>query len=81
MNMCAGAIFISFDAVPISGIIVEALKVAKRLARKGIKSYLDLGYDIKIDKGKFNKPYDHEQERYKDIFTLVRVDDINCSTL
>ncbi|MBB4188972.1 glycosyltransferase involved in cell wall biosynthesis [Sinorhizobium terangae] len=74
MSMPAGAIFISFDAVPVSGIIVEALKVARGLARNGVKSYLDLGYDIKIDKGKFNKPYDHEQEIYKDIFTLVRVE-------
>ncbi|WP_083338361.1 glycosyltransferase [Ensifer sp. LCM 4579] len=77
MNMRPGAMFISFDAVAVSGIIVEASKVAKFLARNGIKSYLDLGYDIKIDKGKFNKPYNHEQEIYKDVFELARVDDID----
>jgi glycosyltransferase involved in cell wall biosynthesis len=77
MSMHVGAIFISFDAVAISGITIEALKIAKSLAKNGIKSYLDLGYDIKIDKGKFNKLYDHEKDIYKGIFTLVRVDDIN----
>ncbi|MCW1754914.1 MULTISPECIES: glycosyltransferase [Rhizobium] len=78
MNMRAGAIFVSFDAVAVSGITVEALKIAKKLARKGVKSYLDLGYDIKIDKGKFNKPYKNEHEIYSDLFTLVRVDEIDC---
>jgi glycosyltransferase involved in cell wall biosynthesis len=77
MTTNAGAIFISFDAVAVSGITVEALKVARNLARNGIKSYLDIGYDIKIDKGNFNKPYDVEQEIYKDVFTLVRIDDID----
>ncbi|WEX91699.1 glycosyltransferase (plasmid) [Sinorhizobium garamanticum] len=77
MNIRAGAIFVSFDAVAVSGVTVEAFKVAKNLARNRIKSYLDLGYDIKIDKGKFNKPYDYEKEIYSDILTLVRVDDID----
>ncbi|WP_232232628.1 hypothetical protein [Cupriavidus sp. amp6] len=70
------AIFISFDAVAVSGIIIEALKAAKILSKKGIKSYLDLGYDIKVDKGMFNKPYEWERDLYKDLFTLVRIDDI-----
>lgn len=76
MNNRAGAIFISFDAVAVSGITVEVLKVAKNLGRNGIKSYLDLGYDIKLDKGKFNKPYDYEKDIYGGILTLVRIDDI-----
>ncbi|NVZ24361.1 glycosyltransferase [Pseudomonas gingeri] len=75
--MPAGAIFISFDAVAVSGITVEALKLAKTLLRNEVTSYLDLGYDIKIDKGNFNKPYDYEKGIYQDIFTLVRVDAID----
>ncbi|WP_419736087.1 glycosyltransferase [Pseudomonas sp. COR18] len=75
--MPAGAIFISFDAVAVSGITVEASKLAKHLLRKGITSYLDLGYEIKVDKGNFNKPYDHEKDIYRDIFNLVRIEDID----
>lgn len=70
------AMFISFDAVAVSGITVEALKVSQNLKQKGIKSYLDLGYDIKVDKGNFNKPYGHEPEIYRDAFTLTRIPDI-----
>lgn len=75
--MPAGAIFISFDAVAVSGITVEALKIAKGFDQNGVKLYLDLGYDIKIDKGNFNKPYSYETHLYKDIFTLVRVEAID----
>ncbi|NIF33450.1 glycosyltransferase [Enterobacter sp. Cy-643] len=70
------AMFISFDAVAVSGITVEALKVSQSLKQKGINSYLDLGYDIKVDKGNFNKPYDHEPEIYRDAFTLTRINGI-----
>lgn len=70
------AMFISFDAVAVSGITVEALKVSQSLKQKGINSYLDLGYDIKVDKGNFNKPYDHEPEIYRDAFTLTRISGI-----
>lgn len=70
------AMFISFDAVAVSGITVEALKISQSLKQKGIKSYLDLGYDIKVDKGNFNKPYGHEREIYQDVFTLTRINDI-----
>ncbi|EMK6587804.1 hypothetical protein V9K25_003859, partial [Vibrio navarrensis] len=72
MTCRKSAIFISFDAVAVSGITVEAAKIAKSLKMKGIQSYLDLGYDIKIDKGKFNKPYDIEKDIYRDVFKLVR---------
>ncbi|MDN5680647.1 MAG: glycosyl transferase, partial [Ewingella sp.] len=68
--------FVSFDAVAVSGITVEAMKIAKKLQDRGFRSYLDLGYDIKIDKGNFNKPYDVEPSIYRDVFTLVRIDDI-----
>lgn len=76
MTCRKSAIFISFDAVAVSGITVEAAKIAKSLKMKGIQSYLDLGYDIKIDKGKFNKPYDIEKDIYRDVFKLVRIEDI-----
>ena len=75
--MYTGAIFISFDAVAVSGITVEALKVAKRLGHNDIKCYLDLGYDIKVDKGNFNKPYGDERDIYRSVFTLVRVEGID----
>ncbi|RWR01009.1 glycosyl transferase [[Pantoea] beijingensis] len=70
------AMFISFDAVAVSGITVEALKVSQSLKAKGINSYLDLGYDIKVDKGNFNKPYNSELEIYRNAFTLTRISDI-----
>ncbi|PWD65770.1 glycosyltransferase [Pectobacterium parmentieri] len=76
MNTNTGAIFISFDAVAVSGITVEALKIAKLLSQKGLNAYLDLGYDIKIDKGMMNKPYSWEKEIYDNNVTLVRLDDI-----
>ncbi|WP_242487718.1 hypothetical protein [Pseudomonas sp. TH31] len=76
--MPAGAIFISFDAVAVSGITVEAVKVAKSLLQNQVKSYLDLGYDIKVDKGNFNKSYDYERGIYNEIFTLVRIEDIDA---
>ncbi len=41
--MHAGAIFISFDAVAVSGITSKALKMAKCLEQSEITSYLDLG--------------------------------------
>ena len=71
------AIFISFDAVALSGITVEACKIARELAKKGLHACLDLGYDIKLDKGNFNKPYSYERDIYRDVFTLLRIDDIS----
>ncbi|WP_256577704.1 MULTISPECIES: glycosyltransferase [unclassified Pseudomonas] len=77
MSMHAGALFISFDAVAVSGITVEALKTAKSLEPKGVTCYLDLGYDIKVDKGNFNKPYEEENALYRSVFTLVRVEGLD----
>ena len=54
---------ISFDAVPLSGVIVEFIKVANIFQKLGYSIYLDLGYDIKYDKNNFFKQYslgDHE---------------------
>ncbi|MBS0055898.1 glycosyl transferase family 2 [Yersinia sp. Marseille-Q3913] len=70
------AMFISFDAVAVSGITVEAMKIALLLQERSFHSYLDLGYDIKIDKGNFNKSYDKENDIYRDVFELVRIDGI-----
>lgn len=72
-----GAITVSFDAVAVSGITVEALKVAKDLQMDGIRCYLDMGYDIKLDKGNLNRPYGREVDIYRNIFTLVRITDID----
>ncbi|MDK1390120.1 hypothetical protein QN224_33065 [Sinorhizobium sp. 8-89] len=66
--------FISFDAVSVSGITVEAMKVAKKLKENGFRCYLDLGYDINISKGNFGKPYANETYLYHNYFELVRVD-------
>lgn len=49
---------ISFDAVPMSGLIVEFIKSASIFHQRGYEVYLDLGYDIKADKSNFFKEYD-----------------------
>ncbi|QDY43381.1 glycosyltransferase [Candidatus Pantoea soli] len=71
------ALFISFDAVALSGITVEATKIAIRLCKENIRCYLDLGYDIKIDKGNFGRAYSREEtSALCHHFTLVRHDAI-----
>ena len=73
MDLQRKALFISFDAVALSGITVEATKIAVRLREQGITSFLDIGYDIKIDKGNFGRPYsENEINSLKHHFTLVR---------
>ncbi len=77
MDLQRKALFISFDAVALSGITVEATKIAVRLREQGITSFLDIGYDIKIDKGNFGRPYsENEINSLKHHFTLVRHDEI-----
>ncbi|WP_193167795.1 hypothetical protein [Vibrio navarrensis] len=49
MTYKKSAIFISFDAVAVSGITVEAAKIAKSLKMKGIQSYLDLGQGVRMN--------------------------------
>ncbi|QQR88740.1 MAG: glycosyltransferase family 4 protein [Myxococcales bacterium] len=44
---------ISFDGVAMSGLIAEFLKVAHFFHAEGYETYLNLGYDIKADKGNF----------------------------
>lgn len=47
---------VSFDGTPVSGVIVEFLKVAEVFAAAGYEILLDLGFDIKADKGNFFAP-------------------------
>lgn len=70
--------FISFDAIAVSGITVEAVKLACYLNNKGFESFIDLGYDIKIDKGNFAKPYScYEKSIFDKHFKLVRINDVH----
>ncbi|HGJ5897547.1 glycosyl transferase family 2 [Arsenophonus apicola] len=70
--------FISFDAIAVSGIKVEAAKLAFYLNNRGFESFIDLGYDIKIDKGNFAKPYScYEKSIFDKHFNLVRINDIH----
>ncbi|SEQ81034.1 Glycosyl transferases group 1 [Lentzea xinjiangensis] len=65
---------VSFDATAMSGVVVEFIKIAKSFAGQGYRVHLDLGYDIKADKGRFFQPYRHE--RTPDWITLDRVDGV-----
>ncbi|MGW6931380.1 glycosyltransferase [Lentzea sp. NPDC054927] len=65
---------VSFDATAMSGVVVEFIKIAKSFADQGYRVHLDLGYDIKADKGRFFQPYRHE--RVPDWVTLDRVDGV-----
>ncbi|MFP1744325.1 glycosyl transferase family 2 [Lonsdalea quercina] len=73
MDVKNRAIFISFDGVAVSGITVEAAKLASCLNQRGFESFIDLGFDIKIDKGNFGRPYTQkEKSAFGQIFTVVR---------
>ncbi|WP_258948301.1 glycosyltransferase [Lentzea californiensis] len=65
---------VSFDATAMSGVVVEFLKTARSFADQGFRVHLDLGYDIKADKGRFFQEYRHE--RVPDWVRLDRVDGI-----
>ncbi|MDX8141897.1 glycosyltransferase [Lentzea sp. BCCO 10_0061] len=54
--------------------MVEFLKTTKSFADQGYRVHLDLGYDIKADKGRFFQDYRHE--RVPDWVTLDRVDGV-----
>jgi glycosyltransferase involved in cell wall biosynthesis len=53
-----GLLGISFDAVPLSGVVIEFLKVARIFRNSGYRIHLDLGYEIKSDKGQFFAQHD-----------------------
>ncbi|CAM3954533.1 glycosyltransferase [Kibdelosporangium persicum] len=64
---------ISFDATPISGVVVEFVKTARHFADRGTRVVLDLGYDIKADKDAFFRPYEHESRLLPDWVRLGRI--------
>ncbi|HEV7626526.1 MAG TPA: hypothetical protein VGO89_08515, partial [Streptomyces sp.] len=51
---------ISFDATPISGVVVEFVKTARVFREQGYRVHLDLGYDVKADKNSFFRSYQDE---------------------
>ncbi|MFG1646988.1 glycosyltransferase [Amycolatopsis sp. NPDC049252] len=67
---------VSFDGTPLSGVVVEFLKTAKRLSARGHRVHLDLGYDIKADKGAFFRPYRDEAGLLPEWVVLDRVDGV-----
>lgn len=67
---------VSFDATPISGVVVEFVKTARLFADRGHEVFLDLGYDIKSDKGAFFRPYGDEGTLLPDWVRLGRIDGV-----
>jgi glycosyltransferase involved in cell wall biosynthesis len=67
---------ISFDATPISGVVVEFIKTARVFRDRGYQVYLDLGYDVKADKNAFFRPYRAEAALLPDWLRLSRVDGV-----
>jgi hypothetical protein len=65
---------ISFDATPISGLVVEFVKTASVFRDRGHRVHLDLGYDIKADKNAFFRPYRQESSALPDWVRLDRPD-------
>ncbi|WP_314174027.1 glycosyltransferase [Streptomyces winkii] len=65
---------ISFDATPISGVVVEFVKTARHFRDRGYKVHLDLGYDVKADKNAFFRPYDDEAALLPGWIRLDRVE-------
>lgn len=63
----------SFDAVPMSGIIVEFLKLAHIFHKNHFNVYLDLGYEIKVDKNNYFKAYTYEARLYPKWVNLIKV--------
>ncbi|MBY8853726.1 glycosyltransferase, partial [Saccharothrix sp. MB29] len=59
---------------PLSGVVVEFLKTARRLRGDNrYRVHLDLGYDIKADKNAFFRPYRDEAALLPDWVVLDRV--------
>lgn len=67
---------ISFDATPISGVVVEFVKTARHFRNRGYKVHLDLGYDVKADKNAFFRPYRDEAAQLPDWIRLDRVENL-----
>ncbi len=69
---------ISFDATPISGVVVEFVKTARILSERGYRVHLDLGYDVKADKNAFFRPYRDEAALLPDWVRLARIDGLDA---
>ncbi len=67
----------SFDAIAVSGVVVEFVKLAEIFMNLGYLVHLDLGYDIKEDKGNFFKPYADEVRWLPAWVHLDRIDDLD----
>ncbi|GAB6899055.1 glycosyltransferase [Kineosporia succinea] len=68
---------VSFDGTPLSGVVVESLKLADAFRQRGHRVLLDVGYDIKEDKGRFFAPYTDEADGLPPWVELVRVDGLD----
>ncbi|MBA8928476.1 glycosyltransferase involved in cell wall biosynthesis [Kutzneria viridogrisea] len=68
---------ISFDATPISGLVVEFIKTAKVFHERGHQVHLDLGYEVKADKGAFFRPYRDEADLLPDWVHLDRIEGVD----
>ena len=64
---------ISFDAVPLSGIVGEFLNLAEILHRRGFPIYLDLGYDLHVYAGNFGRPFGSEVGLFPKWVKFLRV--------
>ena len=64
---------VSFDATPLSGVVVEFVKTARHFHDRGYRVHLDLGYDIKADKGRFFVPYRAEADLLPAWVRLTRI--------
>jgi glycosyltransferase involved in cell wall biosynthesis len=67
---------ISFDATPISGVVVEFVKTARHFRDRGYEVHLDLGYDVKADKNAFFRPYSDEAAQLPEWIRLDRVENL-----
>jgi hypothetical protein len=67
----------SFDGTAVSGVVVEFIKLAGIFRECGYRIHLDLGYDIKEDKGNFFRPYADEGAVLPAWIRLDRVDGLD----
>lgn len=68
----------SFDATAVSGVVSEFIKLARVFRDWGYRVHLDLGYDIKADKGRLFQPYRYEADLLPSWIRLDRIDSLGC---
>jgi GT2 family glycosyltransferase len=66
----------SFDATAVSGVVSEFIKLARVFWDWGYRVHLDLGYDIKADKGHLFQSYKHEADLLPSWICLDRIDSL-----